>query len=375
MAAAIIVHGGSYTIPSHLAEPSLRGCEKAALEAHRALLDGKSALDAGESKAEYHFLIGCVHRVQIIIFIPTVEIAVKLLEDDPTFNAGHGSSLNVAGEVEMDAMIMDGGTLNCGAVAGVRNIANPVSLARMVMEKTNHIMLMGSGANKFAKEMGVPEVDPSELVSDYATQIWEDSHKYATVVKGRFNDPNQPQASPAVGSAATGTLPIETHTHPTLPSTLNQKKCDSPSELDHDTVGAVAMDLQGHLAAATSTGGISLKRVGRVGDSPLVGCGAYCDDKAGGVSCTGHGESIAKVVLAQRALFQLSSDGGVGTPQKALEDSLEYMWRRVGGRGGMIMITKTGEIAKSFTTMGMAWASVCHKGILESSTEKPRLAL
>ena len=95
-----------------------------------------------------------------IIFIPTVEIAVKHLEDDPTFNAGHGSALNIAGEIEMDAIIMDGRTLGCGAVAGVRNIANPVSLARMVMEKTNHIMLIGSGANKFAKEMGIPEVDP-----------------------------------------------------------------------------------------------------------------------------------------------------------------------------------------------------------------------
>ena len=118
-----------------------------------------------------------------IIFIPTVEIAVKHLEDDPTFNAGHGSALNIAGEIEMDAIIMDGRTLGCGAVAGVRNIAHPVSLARMVMEKTNHIMLIGSGANKFAKEMGIPEVDPLELVSDYASQKWEEFRKYTSVSK------------------------------------------------------------------------------------------------------------------------------------------------------------------------------------------------
>ena len=318
----------------------------------------------------------CFHNL-----LPTVEIAVKHLEDDPTFNAGHGSALNIAGEIEMDAIIMDGRTLGCGAVAGVRNIAHPVSLARMVMEMTNHIMLIGSGANKFAKEMGIPEVDPSELVSDYASQKWEEFRKYTSVVKEVFNDPNQPQATPhpAVGNTATGTLPITSHTHPTLPSTPfcdhDQQHCDSTSELGHDTVGAVAMDLQGNLAAATSTGGISLKRVGRVGDSPLVGCGAYCDDEVGSISCTGHSESIARVVLAQRALLQLNTDGGVSNPQKALEDSLEYMWRRVGGRGGMIMITKTGEIAKSFTTERMAWASVSHKGILESNTKEPRLIL
>ena len=303
-----------------------------------------------------------------MIFILAVEVAVRHLEDNPTFNAGHGSALNMAGEIEMDAIIMDGATLNCGAVAAVQNISNPVSLARMVMEKTDHIMLSGSGANKFAREMGVPELDPSELVGKHAKQKWEEFHKYGSVVNTIYNDPNQPKDYTAAGSGAAGKLPSAGHSHPTVPS--DDQKQSSP-DMGHDTVGAVAIDQQGNLAAATSTGGISLKRVGRIGDSPIVGCGAYCDNEVGGVSCTGHGESIAKVVLAWRSLSQLQR--GDSTPQKALEDSLEYMWKRVGGRGGMIMISKTGEIAKSFTTKGMGWASVNQKGILESNTDEPRL--
>ena len=224
------------------------------------------------------------------------------------------------------------GSLNYGAVGGVRDISNPVSLARMVMEKTNHVMLIGEGANLFAAEMGVPKVDSSELVTPESKKKCEEFDGYKNVVSEVFN----------TEKAVTG----------------------------HDTVGAVAMDTKGNIAAATSTGGITLKRVGRVGDSPLIGAGAFSDNNLGGVSCTGHGESIAKVILAYRALTQLPSSKGCGSEgvglEEALVESLGYMLERVGGRGGMIGISRSGVIAKHFTTPRMSWASVDKDGIMKS---------
>ena len=224
------------------------------------------------------------------------------------------------------------GTLNYGAVAGVRDISNPVSLARMVMDKTDHVMLIGEGANQFATEMGVPQVSSSELITPRAKKQWEEFDKYKKVVADVLN---------ADGG----------------------KEC-------HDTVGAVAVDAKGNIAAATSTGGISLQRVGRVGDSPLIGAGTFSDNSLGGVSCTGHGESIAKVVLAHRALTRLSSSKGCGAEgvglEEVLAESLEYMLERVGGRGGMIGISRNGDVAKHFTTPRMCWTSVDKHGTLNS---------
>ena len=241
-------------------------------------------------------------------------------------------------------------TLNYGSVAGVKNIANPVSLARKVMERTEHVMLIGQGANEFAREVGVAEVEPEQLLSAEAKRKWEDYKKYNKVVSAIFNDPKA-----ATSNQAPHQTPVK-----------------EPMLHDHDTVGAVALDLAGNLAAATSTGGISLKRVGRVGDSPLVGSGAYCDNEIGGVSCTGHGESIAKVVLAHRVLNLLQSSHRGDRPlsaAEAVEKSLEFMLQRTGGRGGLIMITSEGNIAKNCTTQRMAWASVDKNGVLESGIE------
>ena len=219
----------------------------------------------------------------------------------------------------------------------------------MVMEKTDHVMLVGPGANIFAQEMGVPEVDPFELVSKEVKEEYERFKQYSTVVHDLF-DFKLPSSSSHTGGQG-GSLPGES------------------VQSGHDTVGAVAIDLKGNIAAGTSTGGISLKRVGRVGDSPLVGSGAYCDNGSGGVSCTGHGEQIAKVLLAQHALTTLQSkksDGSSSLGESVLKQSLEYMLERVGGRGGMIMLTKEGDVAKCFTTKRMAWASVNKRGELES---------
>ena len=295
--AAVIVHGGAYAIPDHLVAAKKSGVQIAATSAHKALMDGKTALDA-------------------------VEIAIKHLEDDPTFNAGHGGALNSQGEVELDAIIVDGKSLEFGAVAAVENIANPISLARMVMEKSDHVMLVGKGANLFAQEMKIPTVDPKELVSDFSKEELAKQSIYNRVIDTSF---------------------------------VNY-------QVEHDTVGAVAIDLHGNMAAGTSTGGITAKRVGRVGDSPLIGSGACCDNEIGGVSCTGHGEAIAKVTLASRVLNTLKSDGC--SPEEACRKSLEYMKSKVAGYGGVIMISSDGYTAKAFSTKRMAWASVNKTGVL-----------
>lgn len=308
---AVIVHGGAYAIPDSIVDASVKGCTRAATEAHKLLKEGRSALDA-------------------------VEAAVRVLEDDPAFDAGHGSVLNAIGEIEMDAIIMEGRDLKFGAVAGVKSVANPVTLARLVMEKTDHVMLIGEGADKFAREMGIPEVSKEELVSEIARKEWESHSKFSTVVRDCFY---------TTGNAA---------------ATVNGAHCG------HDTVGAVALDLSGNVACATSTGGITMKRVGRVGDVPLVGCGGYCDSEVGGASCTGHGESIARVTLARRAVELLRA--GV-EPQAAVDSALEYMWKRVGGHGGIILVDKEGRIAKGFTTERMAWACVDLEGKVESKVE------
>lgn len=288
--ATVIVHGGAYAIPDHLVAAKKGGVQTAAARAHKALMEGKTALDA-------------------------VEIAIRYLEDDPVFNAGHGGALNTQGEVELDAIIVDGRSLEFGAVAAVENIANPISLARMVMEKSDHVMLVGKGANLFAEDLKVPSVHPKELVSDFNKEELAKQSVYNCVIDNSF---------------------------------MNQA--------EHDTVGAVAIDLHGNMAAGTSTGGITAKRVGRVGDSPLIGSGACCDNEIGGVSCTGHGEAIAKVTLASRVLNTLKTDGC--SPDEACRKSLEYMKNKVSGYGGVIMISSDGYIGKAFSTKRMAWASV-----------------
>lgn len=295
---SIIVHGGAYAIPDDKTEIKLSGCQLAAKTGHEILASNGSAVDA-------------------------VEAAVRVLEDDPAFNAGRGSKLNIAGEVEMDAIIMDGSNLDVGAVAGVRTVANPISLARKVMEKTEHTMIIGRGADMLARELGIPEASQEDLISPEAKSFWDTHSKYGRVVHEVFNK-------------------------------------------GHDTVGAVARDHHGNVACATSTGGITLKRVGRVGDSPLIGCGGYSDNNLGGVSCTGHGESITRAMLAYRVLQPSSL-----TATESVKEGLRYMWDKVGGRGGLIMITSKGEIVKGFTTERMAWASIDGNGILEKGVNGP----
>ncbi len=249
--------------------------------------------------------------------LDAVVAAVNVLEDDPTFDAGIGSVLTEDGTIEMDALIMDGSTLGAGAVAGVKDVRYPIRLARKVMEETPHIMMIGEGANRIATEHGLERITQDELVTEEA--------------KLEFKEWS--------------------------------KKAEFGSSFGHETVGAVALDAEGNIAAATSTGGVTGKRVGRIGDVPLIGSGGYADSRVGGVSTTGHGESIMKVNLARLVLNYVEAGMRI---QEAADKALGYMSVRVKGNGGLIALDTDGNIGAAFTTKRMVWAYI-KDGKLESS--------
>ena len=307
--AAIIVHGGAYAIKDEHTERNIHGCTNAVKAGYKILEHGGSSIDA-------------------------VEAAIRSLEDDYSFNAGHGSALNKNGDVEMDAMIMDGKDLQLGAVGGIQCVANPISVARLVMDKTDHTMLIGNGAKQLANEHGVPHVNTEQLLSPEMKLKRDKFDQYNNVVGATFN--------------------IDDHT----------------LSIGHDTVGSVAIDNYGNIACGTSTGGITLKKPGRIGDSPLIGCGGLADNTIGGVSTTGHGESITRVMLANRVLSLLATM----SIDEAIRQSLQYMYNKTNGRGGLIMITNNGDIGKGFTTQRMVWASIDKNGLLQTGINEPKIA-
>lgn len=280
----LIVHGGAGDISDSKIPSKIRGVKIAATEGYKVLKNGGSVLDA-------------------------VETAVRILEDDESMNAGRGSVLNVQGEVEMDASIMLGSTLASGAVTVVKDIAHPISLARMVMEKTKHVLLAGEGAKKFAIEQGVEILPSGSLVTESALNSLKQCKTQGTMITEIFE---------GVG-----------------------------------TVGAVAIDSNGRLAAATSTGGMSGKMVGRSSDTSLIGCGTYADDKSGAVSTTGHGESIIKFCLANSIVKAIEQ--GMDA-QKATISVMENMTKRLNNTAGAITISNKGEVGVGFTTKKMPWA-------------------
>ncbi|XP_074717941.1 isoaspartyl peptidase/L-asparaginase isoform X1 [Strix uralensis] len=300
MKPVIVVHGGAGRIFKEREEGSRTGVVRAALRGYGILKQGGSALDA-------------------------VEEAVRSMEDDPHFNAGCGSVLNEKGEVEMDAIIMDGKNLDSGAVSAVKCIANPIKLARLVMEKTKHMLLTDRGAHLFAQAMGIPETPGEKLITERSRERWKN----------------------------------------------NLEPDSNPQEFQKDlgTVGAVAIDSEGNVACATSTGGLSNKLTGRVGDTACIeycpffppprplwkGSGGYADNHSGATSTTGHGESIMKVVLARLILYHMEQ--GM-SPEMAADTSLDYMKTRVGGLGGVIVVDNSGEWAARFSTKQMSWATV-----------------
>ncbi|MBM4248528.1 MAG: hypothetical protein FJ149_03685 [Euryarchaeota archaeon] len=293
MEPAMIVHGGAWGIPDDAVDAHLRGVSSGAEAGHGLLRRGQSALDA-------------------------VEAAVAVMEDDPTFDAGRGAFLNKIGQVELDAMIMDGNGLRAGAVAAVRNIRNPVRLARAVMERSRLVLIAGPGANLFARAVGVPACRTQDLLVGRELARWRAIRK-----KKRF------RVREIFDTIQAG-----------------QRR---------GTVGAVAIDRRGDLAAATSTGGVPHKPPGRVGDSPIVGAGAYADNETGAVSATGWGEPILRVLLSKTAC-DLMGDGL--SPGTACRRALSVMRRRVDGIGGLVAMDRRGRPGFSFNTPRMAWACV-----------------
>ena len=279
--------------------------------------------------------------------LDAVEAATKVLEDDTHFNAGRGSVLNRAGEVEMDALIMEGCTLRLGAVTGVRKTRHPISLARAVLESSPHVFLSGSTTDAFAALKGLELVEPAYFITSARKEQLE---------------------------RALATLKIQSTPDPSLPSapatTVNQINSDPPEADvdagDHDTVGAVAIDADGNLACATSTGGLCAKWVGRVGDTPVVGAGGFADSRSGAVSTTGTGEHIMRFMLARSvaaAWERLSasaaacgSDGGSNLARRAVEETLADMAQRFEDPGeGVIFIDKNGGIGLGHTSPRMSW--------------------
>lgn len=252
--------------------------------------------------------------------LEAVEVCTALLEDDPLFNAGCGSVLNEDGRVEMDAAIMDGRSLAAGAVADVHNIANPVRLARLVLAQDETVMLAGEGAMRFARNQGVALVPDHYFLTPARIRQYETSRR----------------------AGRTG---------------LDH---DAVSDGEVGTVGAVARDRAGNLAAATSTGGTVNKRFGRVGDSPVVGAGVWADNATCAVSCSGTGEDFMRTVLAKTAadLIELCGLDAATAAARATD----YLVRKVNGRGGLILVDHRGRCASSFTTPKMIRGWIEHGG-------------
>jgi beta-aspartyl-peptidase (threonine type) len=283
---AVAIHGGAGALDESGTSglgpdaPRQEGVARAAAAAWEVLRRGGSALDA-------------------------VVLAATLLEDDPTFNAGTGATLTGNGDVELDASLMEGATLAAGAVACVKDVKNPVLLARAVLERSGHLLLVGEGASGFAREMGIP--------------AWPNGRLVIPQQRARFD-------------AARGV---------------------KPATVGGGTIGVVARDRAGHLAAATSTGGTFLKRPGRVGDSPIIGAGTYADDRLAAVSATGHGEPIMRITLA-RLVADLVGSGK--SASEAAAEGIRILGARVGGQGGVIVVGPSGDPGFAYNTPAMARA-------------------
>lgn len=309
---AIAIHGGAGAIAPGQLKPEQEAAYRASLE--RIILAGGEVLEHGGSALD------------------AVEAAVRLLEDDPLYNSGRGAVFTAEGRSELDAAIMDGRTLDAGAVAGVTRAAHPITLARAVMERSDHVMLMGSGADAFAESLGVEPVEPGHFFTE---------RRWKSLVR----------------SLEAQGLPV-----PPRPPGASQ---DPRAELAHDegkhgTVGAVAVDIHGHVAAATSTGGLTAKRWGRIGDSPIIGAGTYASDQACAVSATGSGEFFIRLAVAHE-IAALVRHRGLSLPA-ATDAVVQDQLTALGGDGGVIAAGPDGALAWSFNTSGMYRARLAEGG-------------
>ena len=314
---ALAIHGGAGTILRSEMTPELEleyrgGLENALRVGWEILQKGGSSLDA-------------------------VEATVAALEDFPLFNAGRGSVFTHEGKNEMDAAIMDGQNLKAGAVAIVRNVKNPVKLARLVMEKTEHVLLAGDGAIQFAEEMNVELADDSYFYTDHRWKQLEEA-----IAAGRVQlDHSAPSSPPFKGGVASASDDGVVLSDPQSAIRNPQSK---------GTVGAVACDANGNLAAATSTGGLTNKKFGRVGDTAIIGSGTYAENSTCAVSCTGHGEFFMLGVTAYDLAARMKYKG-LGL-EDAARETIEHL-TTIGGKGGLIAVDRLGNVVLPFNSEGM----------------------
>ncbi len=288
----LLVHGGAWAIPDDMVEDHLNGVRNAMAAGWKVLQRGGSALDA-------------------------VEEAVVIMEDDETFDAGRGSFLNRDGKVQLDALIMDGSTLRTGGVGCVEHLRNPVRAARKILSESPHVYFVAEGAEKFAAAHGVPLCENTDLIIPREIERLRE-------FQSRLTSESQEDARDLFA--------------PTI---------------SHDTVGAVALDADGNIAAATSTGGTLNKAPGRLGDSSLIGCGCYADNKSAAASTTGWGEPIMKLVLAKWAADRVLAGN---LPEWAAAEAINYLASRLNGHGGMILLDAQGHYGIAHNTPRMAWA-------------------
>ena len=288
----LVLHGGAWAIPDDMVEAHLKGVRNAMTTGWRVLERGGSALDA-------------------------VEEAVVVMEDDETFDAGRGSFLNRDGKVQLDALIMDGCTLRAGGVGCVERLRNPVRAARKILSDSPHVYFVAEGAESFAQEHGIALCSNEELIIPREVErLREFQSGVVDVKRGSDQDLFAPTIS-------------------------------------HDTVGAVALDQHGNIAAATSTGGTLNKAPGRLGDSSLIGCGCYADNQTAAASTTGWGEPIMKLVLAKWAADRVATGS---LPEWVAAEAINYLKDRVNGHGGMILLDALGRVGIAHNTPRMAWA-------------------
>lgn len=302
----LVIHGGAGTISKKNMSPELE------IEYTNALDD---ALKAGES------LLKNGHSA-----VEAVEAAIRSMEDSPLFNAGKGSVFTHEGKNELDASIMDGATGNAGAVGALTIIKNPISAAIAVMQKSQHVMMVGKGAEDFCREQGIELVDPSYFYTERRWKSLQQTIQHEQGVKLSESD------------------------------LLEKKK---------GTVGCVAMDQNGNLAAGTSTGGMTNKKYGRIGDSPIIGAGTFADNKTCAVSCTGHGEFFIRNTVARDVAAMMEYGG------KSCSEAAKYLihekLKNLGGEGGLIAIDKSGNIVMEFNSTGM------YRGFITPNKKKVKI--
>jgi L-asparaginase / beta-aspartyl-peptidase len=315
----VVLHGGAGVIERATMKPETEAAYRASIA--QATEAAAKVLDQGGSSVE------------------SVEAAIQILEDDPLFNAGRGAVFTADGKNELDAAIMDGATLKAGAVAGVTRTRHPISLARAVMEKSPHVMLIGAGADAFAAQVGLEQVDPSFFFTE---------RRWQGLVK-QLQKEGRPVPQRPAGAPPPPAVPVA--------------EMDAPGAHKYGTVGVVALDKHGNIAAGTSTGGTQAKQWGRVGDSPIIGAGTYASNQSCAVSATGTGEYFIRLGVA-REVCNLVYFKGMPL-QQAADQVIHKELEAIHGDGGLIAITPDGQLAWSFNTPGMYRAKLSEGGKLQ----------